>query len=660
MSAGPLLADWGAWLFRLALGSTALVVVAAAGAWWLRRAARLGAVPQRTVWRALWLAVALFAAIDMSGIGNIVIAWLRETSVTETQAFVNLSPRGARALPALDSASREGFRRHRPEAKAELARAVDAAEQTAVWWPGLLWLAGTGLLLGRVVVGRGLLLALRRRCRRLHTGPLVEGVYAVAAKLGLRRTIVLVEAPTALGPAAFGAWRPTLVLPPRFADDFDAAKQNVMLAHELAHLAAADPVWQAFSDVVVAALWWQPLLWWAKRQHRGASEAAADEASLVLDNGPALLATCLVEMGGRLAAARRPGWLAMADGGYRSCLGRRVERLLGLGARSWQPPRRARAGLFLLCAPLLLAGGAILSTSWVHSQTIPEGGISMNAMRRSWRQSLAGLVLLSTVGVGAEPAWATPPQKEPGAQAGARGPTQLPATGLPGRGGEAVGPGPALAGEGGEQAGDQHLKIFRLKHREPEAIANIASMLMTGQNWFSTLGPEMSGVGESPGAEPGGLPLGPGQGAIGLGPRGVGVPRGAGEGAIGFGMPGIAAGGPMPGAAALWNVRFAADKRTRTLIVRGDKRDLQLIADLVAILDLEDGKTAPKAKHLQVFKLRHTDPRTVRNVALQLDIQTRLAPDPQGRMLIVMGEPAEISELSQVIEALDVESAKKK
>ena len=114
------------------------------------------------------------------------------------------------------------------------------------------------------------------------------------------------ELPRLAGPVAFGSIRPTVALPESFACDFEPASQDAMLAHELAHLAAGDPAWQCLADLVAAVLWWHPLVWWSRGRLEAASESA-DEASLLVENGPNVLAECLVKLGGRLAQPRSFG-----------------------------------------------------------------------------------------------------------------------------------------------------------------------------------------------------------------------------------------------------------------------------------------------------------------------------------------------------------------
>src|SRR5205823_5993694 len=134
----------------------------------------------------------------------------------------------------------------------------------------------------------------------------------------------------------FGIFRPTISLPKDFCKQFTAEQREAMLIHELAHLAARDPLWYLLAEIVTGLLWWHPLVWWSRWQFHTASEAAADEASMLLKNGPAALAECLVELAKHLVLPRSSGWLGIEGNGFRSGLGRRVSRLFELSGRSWR------------------------------------------------------------------------------------------------------------------------------------------------------------------------------------------------------------------------------------------------------------------------------------------------------------------------------------
>ncbi len=264
----------------------------------------------------------------------------------------------------------------------------------AFWWLGVIWALGAMLIAARTVCARALLFALWRRRTRVSDGLPCERVGRLARRLGIRRRVCVLEAVGLSAPVAFGNFRPTVALPVTFTDDFDRRQQEAVLAHELAHLAARDPAWQVLANLLSAALWWHPLVWWSRHRLRAASEAAADEASLLVPGGPDLLAACLVAMGRRLAPPPQFGWLSFEGPGFRSSLGRRVERLLNLRTRSWRAPGRGRLALAKTALPVALVMVTVCCTAWARPQaTLSEGGTTMNVLRASWRHSLAAAML---------------------------------------------------------------------------------------------------------------------------------------------------------------------------------------------------------------------------------------------------------------------------
>jgi hypothetical protein len=217
--------------------------------------------------------------------------------------------------------------------------------------------------------------------------------------MGIRRTVRVLTTERLGVPLVFGGLRPTIVLPARFARDFNSRQQEAMLAHELAHVAAGDPLWHAVAILPCALLWWQPLAWWSRCRLRAASEAVADEASALVPDGPRVLAASLVLLGRRLVRARPAAGLSVEGSGFRSGLGRRVERLLKLPARSWRAPRGPRLALARLTLPVVLALVAISCTAWAPAQVpYPEGGTTMSVLKSSWRTSLAAAALWALLG----------------------------------------------------------------------------------------------------------------------------------------------------------------------------------------------------------------------------------------------------------------------
>ncbi|MHC4179890.1 MAG: M56 family metallopeptidase, partial [Planctomycetota bacterium] len=292
---------------------------------------------------------------------------------------------------------------------------------SAFWWLGAIWAFGAAVIAAWAVCVRTLVFALWRRRTAASDGPLCERVARLARRLGIRRRVRVLEGVGLRAPVAFGSIRPTVAVPVTFADDFDRQQQGAVLAHELAHLAARDPAWQVVAGLLCAGLWWHPLAWWSRHKLHAASEAAADEASLLVPDGPDLLAACLVAMGRRLAPPRPLGWVSVEGPGFRSSLGRRVERLLNLRRRPWRAPGRGRLLLAKTTLPVALVILAVCCTAWARPQAaLTEGGTTMQVLRTSWRQSLVAAALaMATAGCSDAMADAPPlDESSPGALTG--------------------------------------------------------------------------------------------------------------------------------------------------------------------------------------------------------------------------------------------------
>ncbi len=370
MNLNPPLGPWATPLGWLALEATVVVLAALAWQPFLRAAAT-----RRSLWRAVLVALLGLLAAELTGTSSQLPAQLRATwakafappalfpSPATPAAELSANPpprfplatlgegRGA-GVPAPDVSP---FETERPAARPPAHSPT--LPPAPPLWPAAVWLAGLAALLARSAWTHAGFAWLRFRHFLPAAEALRERVAALAARLGLRRRVRVLTSERLRTPAAFGWVRPGVAVPGDFTARFAPVQQDVMLAHELAHLAARDPLWQLLADLVTAALWWHPLVWVARRQHRIAGELAADDASLALPNGPVVLAECLLVLGHEAADCPRA---ALGMAGFRSQLGRRVERLLALPRRDWQAPSRARLALQTAVALLALAALALL------------------------------------------------------------------------------------------------------------------------------------------------------------------------------------------------------------------------------------------------------------------------------------------------------------
>lgn len=377
--------DWNLWrssFATIALGATTVFLVVLLAQRWVRSMAW-----RRTIWQIAFLSVGLLTLAELSGTGRLALNWMQKPAAVPDSTATLIETK------VLDEPDPQLLAAARAQ---KVARVINeqvnaVVRPTVLQWPTGLWLGGIGVVLAWMIILRLCFWLLVRR-RLVHDEALLARVDAVARRLGLSQQVRVAEVRRLTGPIAHGILRPGISLPEGFASRFSTEQQDAMLAHELAHLAARDPLWHTLADIVMSFVWWHPLAWLARHELHTATEAAADEASLVVEDGPTTLAECLVELGNRLSHRRSLGWLGMAGGGFRSGLAKRVNRLLTTESETWNPPAPYRIWLTRLVAPLGLVGVILATTVWAQPTTAGP-----TSLRDAFQQSVLGIMLTTAL-----------------------------------------------------------------------------------------------------------------------------------------------------------------------------------------------------------------------------------------------------------------------
>jgi beta-lactamase regulating signal transducer with metallopeptidase domain len=325
----PTLSFWITLIGRLAVEAGLLVALAAAAQPWVATPWR-----RRALWQTALLGIALAWSAELGGWRQLVVRHWPESRPKRHAVVREVE----QSMPILESVPVFVA----PPPATTLSPSAPVVAPKPVWWPLQLWAAGTMLIGLRALSVRVWLLLVTQRRRRVDDSRILERVEVLRERVGLKRVRV-VSWPGLRSPIAFGLWRPTIALPPDFASRFEDEAQEAILAHELAHLAARDPLWLGIADAVLALAWWHPAVWWSRHQLRAACESAADDASALIPGGRVRLADLLVVLGRDLVS---PGWtrgLGVAGDGFKSQLARRVTTLLR-ATHDWRADRSARLG----------------------------------------------------------------------------------------------------------------------------------------------------------------------------------------------------------------------------------------------------------------------------------------------------------------------------
>lgn len=232
-------------------------------------------------------------------------------------------------------------------------------------WPSLsaaltLWTAGA--LVGVVGLARSLarLGAIRRRAVPVADRRWQAFAADAAARCRVRRPVQLLAAADGTPPATWGMVRPRLVVP-RAALQWDDARAQAVLAHELAHIARFDWAVQLVAEFARALLWWHPLMWVLASRLRRESELACDDRVLDTRVHAADYAAHLLD----IARACRPASSPALPMARLSTLERRIAAMLTPALNRSRPSARMRATIVACC---------LLATAGIGSATLAQSG----------------------------------------------------------------------------------------------------------------------------------------------------------------------------------------------------------------------------------------------------------------------------------------------
>ncbi len=214
----------------------------------------------------------------------------------------------------------------------------------------LAWLAGVGLMLLRHAGGLRAVAALERG-RFLPLPPHWQlRADELRRAMGLARDVAVRLSDDVLSPCAARLLRPVVWLPLSLLTRAPAGQLEALLAHELAHVARRDWLWNGLQCVVESLLFFHPAAWWLGRRVRQEREQACDDLAVAACGDALALAEALSALERERHAAPR---LVLAA--HEGSLVRRVRRLL------CRPPSQGRRGALALLGAITVAAALPLA-----------------------------------------------------------------------------------------------------------------------------------------------------------------------------------------------------------------------------------------------------------------------------------------------------------
>jgi beta-lactamase regulating signal transducer with metallopeptidase domain len=229
-----------------------------------------------------------------------------------------------------------------------LSRMLDGrfAEIAAPLTAGV-WMAGAAFMLSRGIAAQYALFAMERAHGLAAPPAWLERSERLRRAMGVAATIAVRLSDRVLVPCVTHVIRPTIWLPASLLTRMSAEQLEALLAHELAHVARKDWLWNGLQTFIEALMFYHPAVWWLGKRIRQEREHACDDLAVRGCGDAVVLAEALAE----LECARRtaPSLSLAANGGV---LLQRVTRLL-------TPPPAHGAGRIVMLLGALAMFGAL-------------------------------------------------------------------------------------------------------------------------------------------------------------------------------------------------------------------------------------------------------------------------------------------------------------
>jgi len=210
---------------------------------------------------------------------------------------------------------------------APIAGAVQEPTATHLPWEtvlGVCWIVATAVLLGRIVLRFILGLLLVRTSDELKHEALCRAADTAKARLGIRCSVHVRSSMRVSSPILWGWTSEPVVLVPKDAEQHAASEDWVgIFCHEFAHWKRLDHLSSLFAEIMVCAVPWHPLMWWARARLLRLSEQVCDDWVLACGQAGVNYAESLLDL-----SPQRPITLLPAIVGKGHTMKERIRRIV--------------------------------------------------------------------------------------------------------------------------------------------------------------------------------------------------------------------------------------------------------------------------------------------------------------------------------------------
>jgi beta-lactamase regulating signal transducer with metallopeptidase domain len=250
----------------------------------------------------------------------------------------------------------------------EAAETTSVGEWASLWletnYPAIvgLWAIGFSFFFMRVLLGLWQLRYLRRHAVSALDGAWQDALAKLRGRLGLNKTVSVWESGLARSPMTIGWLKPVVLLPLGLVNHLSPAEVEAILAHELAHIARKDWLFNLFQAMAETVFYYHPAVWWLSGVINRERENACDDLAIRATSNPIAFARALVQV--QEMAFTSPALALALQGKRRRPMLDRVRRILN------QPPQQYSQAMEKVTATIILL--AFLTLVGVRADSLPN------------------------------------------------------------------------------------------------------------------------------------------------------------------------------------------------------------------------------------------------------------------------------------------------
>ena len=301
-----------------------------------------GIISRNAVNTRYWLSVASMMAIGLFSVVTFLWVYSNLEPVAETAALLDDSA----VAPGVIAVSISQL----PAQETAFLTTLQNTIGNNIEFIAVIWLIGVLLLTLRFLGNMLYVRKLRKDQTNVVPEQWVQVMEQLRERFHIRRTVQLLESGLVRSPMVIGYFKPVVLFPLGALAGMSPTQVEVILAHEMAHIARRDYLFNILQSVLEILFFYHPATWWISSRIRVDREHCCDDMAVSLHRDTVTYARALVELE---ELAQPSSGLALGFGGQRNSLFHRVARLLGQDERK-RPYKEGLVAVMALVFSLLI------------------------------------------------------------------------------------------------------------------------------------------------------------------------------------------------------------------------------------------------------------------------------------------------------------------